>query len=559
MMQEIKQLPKKLIAKIAAGQVVERPASVVKELVENSIDAGAKNILIELEQAGKKKIILTDDGFGMNPKNLNKCFLHHTTSKIFSETELYSLMSFGFRGEALSSISAVAKIKIETKTENALGGTYIELSDGTVTDSGSVGMPKGTRITVSGLFSGIPARKKFLKSDSTEYSHILRVLSQLALAHTNVSFTLIHNKKSVFKLPQPQSTLERSQILLSDHISSNLLPLKINAAHFSLKGFIGKPQIATPSKMRQFLFVNGRPVQNSLVSKRIKEVYGTLIEPRSNPAFVLFLTLAPDLIDVNIDPQKTQVKFLILKEILSQLEIVVKHTLEKANLTVSKEAGNGFYEEFVMDKGIASSIKTTTQGWNINQVELLKDTEILQVNNVYLFVPTKRGILIVDQHAAHERILYQEFLEVFNSKRSEILKLSKAVPIKLMDSEYLVLEENKKVFEELGFKFNLEKKLVIQIPKLFETKNIQKLIQEMVHDIIYMEKPKELDVGTHRTLAYLACRSAVKAGDRLTPKERRRLIEKLQKTETKYTCPHGRPVEVELDIKYLDKLFKRTK
>jgi len=558
-MLEIKPLPKELIAKIAAGQVVERPASVVKELLENALDAGAGHITVELQQAGKKKIIITDDGCGMTFKNLKQCCLHHTTSKISSETDLYSLTSFGFRGEALSSITAVAKVRVETKTKDALGGNYIEFVGGKVTSSGAVGMPQGTRISVSGLFSNIPARKKFLKSDTTEYGHVITIISQLALAHTQVAFTLIHNKKVIFNIPARQSILERVGILFSNHIASNVLPIQINAAHFTVHGFIGRPQTATPSKARQFLFVNGRPVQNSIFSKRIKEVFGTLIEPRGNPTFILFFELAPNLVDVNINPQKTQVKFVILKEIISELEQAVKATLESANLTFTKKVGNGFYEEFMMDAGIASSIKSTTQGWNINEVELLSDSEILQVNNVYLFVPTKRGILIVDQHAAHERILYQEYLEIFNSKRSQTLPLTKAVPIQLMETEFLVLKEHLQTFTELGFLFNLDKKVVIQIPKLFITKNIAKLLQEMVHDIIHMEKPKELDVGTHRTLAYLACRTAVKAGDRLTPQERKRLVEKLQATDSKYTCPHGRPVEVELDLKYLDKLFKRIK
>lgn len=566
----IKKLPQSVITQIAAGQVVERPASVVKELIENSLDAGAKHIIIELESAGKKKIIVTDDGSGMSEEDIQNCFLHHTTSKVFSNDDLLAIATFGFRGEALSSIVSIATVKIESKPESELAGKFIEIVKGTVKKVGSVGMPTGTRITVSGLFSAHPARKKFLKSDATELSYILQTVTVLALAHPAIAFTVIHNKKVVFELPLNETILERATQLLSQHVVDNLLPISIQSDHFNATGFLGKPQIAVQSSVRQFVFVNGRSVYSKEISQKLKEVFSTLLEPRSYPTFMLYISVAAELVDVNVDPQKTRVKFLIEKELLQNITESSVQVLEQANLTYAQRGSNGFYEEYSMDPGIARVVRSSGDGWNIKDAELLEDTEILQVHNVYLVAQTKRGMLIIDQHAAHERILYQEFLENFKSNRGEVEMLHKPISFELPFAEGEFLKEQIEVFEKLGFKIleSLETSEshrglcgfeVTQIPKVFVTRNIKKLIQELLHDCIENTGFKDLDVGTHRTLAYLACRTAIKAGEKLTQKERKRLIEKLLTTEGKYTCPHGRPVEVELDIKYLDQMFKRVK
>ncbi len=569
-MNKIQKLPQAMISQIAAGQVVERPASVIKELIENSLDAQAQHINIELESAGKKKIVVTDNGVGMSKVDLQNCFLHHTTNKVFVLEDLLAITTFGFRGEALSSIVAVADVRIESKPETELSGKFVELEKGKVVRDGSLGMPTGTRITISGLFSRFPARKKFLKSDVAEFSHILQVVTALSLAHTKVAFTLVHNKKVVFELPVNETILERATQLLSQQVVDNLLPITINSDHFQVTGFLGKPQIAVQSKLRQFVFVNGRSVYSKEISQRLKEVFATLLEPRSYPAFLLYVQLAPELVDVNVDPQKTRVKFLIENEILKNLESNSLQVLENANLTYAQRGSNGFYEEYSMDPGIARVVRNGSNGWNIKDAELVEDTEVLQVHNLYLVAQTKRGMLIVDQHAAHERILYQEFLENFQNKRSEVITLVTPVFLKFPVAESEFLKEQLEVFSKLGFKIlekfdEKESKLgqcnftVTQIPKVFITRNIKKLIQELLHDCIENTEPKNLDVGTHRTLAYLACRTAIKAGEKLTQKERKRLIEKLLKTEGHYTCPHGRPVEVELDIKYLDQMFKRIK
>lgn len=581
-MAQIKKLSADLIAKIAAGQVVERPASIVKELIENSLDAKAKHITVELELAGKKRLCITDDGLGMSSEDLHLCYLHHTTSKLFEVTDLFAINSFGFRGEALSSIAAVAQIKIESKQKDDLAGNYIEIYQGTVSKFGTVGMPTGTRVVVSGLFAQIPARKKFLKSDATELTHILQTVTQLALANPKISFTMIHNKKTILELPENQSLLERSAQLLSDYVTHNLLPISIKAAHFQLIGYVGKPQIGTRSLIRQFLFVNDRSVQSKAVSHVMKEVFSSLLEPRSYPAFIFNLQLSPDLVDVNVDPKKSKVKFLIESELLRELKTTVTQVLNTANLTYSQRGKNGFYEEFIMDPGIAEVVRNQSEGWNIKDAELLEDADILQVHNLYLVAPTKNGILIIDQHAAHERILYQEFLQLFKKKRKETLLIEKEVMIELPLIEAEVLQAQLGTFQKMGFTISVSESArnssmifkVSAIPAVFKTRDIKKLIQELLHSLISQNDQEEmdlelmnleisdaqrLDVGTHRTLAYLACRTAIKAGEKLTQKERKRLIEKLQETEGKYTCPHGRPVEVELDLRYLDQLFKRVK
>jgi DNA mismatch repair protein MutL len=563
-MAKIKTLSSDIVSKIAAGQVVERPASVIKELVENSLDAGATRIVVDLVSAGKKKISVFDNGHGMSKDDLLKSFLPHTTSKISSADDLVEIRSFGFRGEALSSMVSVAKTRIESKIKGQLSGNYVEIFKENLHDSGIVGMSFGTTVTVINLFSNTPARKKFLKTDSTEMADNIKILTNIAIAHHNVGFKLVHNKKTILDLPENHNLQERIESLLGSHITENLLPLKISDDHFELTGFVGKPQISTSSKSRQFLFVNGRPVKNKLFSNIIKEVFSTLLEPRAHPAFLLFINLEPNLIDVNVTPQKTEVKFVIEKEIKEALKIGVKNVLEKADLTYKNKGGyQKYYEEFGMDFGTAQVLRSKTDGWSVKDVELEKGSEVLQVHNLYLVTQTKNGLLIVDQHAAHERILYEEYLAAFKTekKKNNTTQLKKTVKLELPIEESIELKNRLSDFEELGFKIKEIKNSfeVFSIPTIFKTRNITKLITEVLHDSLEFGDKKEIDVATHRTIAYLACRTAIKAGDKLTPKERKRLIEKIFETKTKYTCPHGRPVEVELDLKSLNMMFKRFK
>lgn len=564
-MPKIKTLSSEIVTKIAAGQVVERPASVIKELLENSLDAGATKISVDLIASGKKKITVFDNGCGMEESDLKKSFLPHTTSKISTTDDLIEIKTFGFRGEALSSMAAVARTRIESRIESNIAGQFVEVVNGDIRDSGTIGMSCGTTITVHNLFSSTPARKKFLKADATEMSHNIKVITDAALASPSIGFKLTHNKKVIIDLSENHSMKERMESLLGSHLTENFLPIEKNSDHFQLTGFVGKPQIGTSSKSRQFLFVNGRSVNNKLFSNIIKEVFSTLLEPRAYPAFILFIKLEPNLIDVNITPQKTEVKFVIEKEIRETLKAGIQEVLEQADLTYKNKVGyQKYYEEYGMDFGTAQVLRSVTNGWSVKDVEIEKGAEVLQVHNLYLVTQTKNGLLIVDQHAAHERILYEEYLDAFKKvkNKKQITKLKKKVRLDLPVKEAIELKHKLPEFKAMGFgikKVNEKAFEVALVPSIFGSRNIGKLITEVLNDSLEFGATKNIDIATHRTVAYLACRTAIKAGDKLTPKERERLIEKIFETDTKYTCPHGRPVEVELDLNSLGKMFKRIK
>lgn len=566
-MGKIKELQSSVIAKIAAGEVAERPASVVKELVENALDAEAQHIGIVLEEGGMKKIQVTDDGVGMEEDDLELCVKPHTTSKIETEDDLLQIGTMGFRGEALASICAVSNVSIASRCKPARPGIQdsgfkITVTNGKTESPSPLGMPIGTRVTVENLFGNIPARKEFLKQPRTEWQHVLQIVTAIALDRTDVSFKLTHNDKTVFTIPNKQSHKERFALLLGKDIEKHLIPITGEGIH----GGIGKPQIASRNNQRQYLFVNNRPVKNIKALKALKEAYGTLLEPKSEPTFVLFLEVPKDSVDVNIHPRKETVRFMQESTILEKIHDTVKEALGNTDVTYrmgdhSLTLNDPGPERVNMDRGLASLLKEGAVAWDPRAVSISPDADILQLHHLYLITQSKNGILIVDQHAAHERILYEQFKEKFESRKSKIESdvLKKALPLYLGPREREIIAEELEKFVQLGFDMEIQRDAILlkAVPLLYKDRNPVELIVSVLDDLMSEDVLPDTDHKAHATLSYLACRSAIKSGDQLTLEQRRELITKLLDTKTHYTCPHGRPTHIEITLSEFDKMFKR--
>ena len=594
-MKKIFPLPQNVISKIAAGEVIERPVYAVKELIENSLDAGADTITILVEESGLRKIAVIDNGEGMSLEDVKECFKPHSTSKISSEEELSHIHTLGFRGEALSSIASISRLIIKSKRAEDTTGTQIELHEGKIEKISPIGMPHGTEIVIEGLFGPVPARKKFLKSSRTEFRHTIELIISVALSYPNVHFSLSHNGKMIFDLPKPTPTLpyqggskrssppekgeleevfERINMLLGRDIFSNLLPVSYEDSYIKISGFLGKPQIAKGIASKQYIYINNRKVTNKQIAFAVKEAYGTLLQSGKYPVFLLFVSLPFEAVDVNVHPRKEEVRFINNQLIAEAVHGAVAKTLTENNLTFNNYWKHDLFPDEYSLKDAPLSLPNTHSyagrilkedkfPWSLQTIiEVSPTTDIIQLHNLYLALPTQHGMLLVDQHAAHERILYEQLLESFKDKKKELAlyKFSKPHVFELDFVESELLQENVAFFAEMGFAiehFKANSFLLHALPLLLHDRNAKQLISEMLENISQEKKAKDLDEISRKTIAYIACRGAVKRGDKLTKKQARDLLEKLEQTSNNATCPHGRPVKVEISLDKLHKLFKR--
>lgn len=561
----IKHLPADVVAKIAAGEVVERPAYAVKELIENAIDAGATYITIDIENSGLKKIAVFDNGNGMARADLALSFLPHTTSKISDMEDLAKVQSFGFRGEALHSIAAISRLVLQSRARDQAAGNEIFIEGGKVSLIKKMGMPVGSSVFVYDLFFNTPVRKKFLKSPQSEMRLILEIVVNAALAYPGIGFKLMHNGKKMVDVPREQSLEQRMSSLLGSSLTQDVLPISLMENDIHLHGFISKP-LAITAGNKGFLFVNKRPVQYQLISTLIKQAYGTLLEPRTFPFFVLFLEVPHQFVDVNIHPRKEQIHLANEQTVTEFVHKAVKSTLETNNLTYRYERPSGG-ADVLRDGGVggthtyaAELLRDTIEPWGKESASA--SNEVLQLHNLYLVVQTKKGALLVDQHAAHERILYEQFLEEFERQKDKraVYTLPKAVTFdtSLLDAE--TIREYLPDLQVFGFdieEFGPHSFKINAVPVLFQDRNVIELLMEVVHDLQEGIGLKNVDMRSHRMLSYLACRTAIKSGDKLTEEQARDLIEKLNETRTQYTCPHGRPVKAEISLRELEKMFRR--
>lgn len=560
-MGNIKQLTSEVIAIIAAGEVAERPSQILKELIENSLDAYSKNIEIRLENSGLDLISITDEGVGMSESDLKKCFLKHNTSKISSKEDLERVVSFGFRGEALSSIAGVSKLQIQSRPDSQDSGYKVILENGELIEESPLGMPVGTTIRVEQLFAGVPARKKFLKNSALELRKVLEVVTEFALINHTVSFMLFNNGKNLLHTGLGKSNLsQRIKYLLGSRISDQLISLELSLDKIKVSGLISKPQLSRKNKSKQFLFINGRPVSDSKISKIIKKTYGPLLEPQAYPIFVLNIELEPDQLDVNIHPHKRKVSFLNIGEILFCVQSSIETALQENDLTYQFKQSSRQELTLRDRQTIAHTrdlLKEKTNLFNVKERPI--EEEIIQIDNTYLIYPSPQGMVLVDQHAAHERILFEQFREEFlnSDKNSTLLKKKVIIDLSILDLQKV--KDLELFLSKMGFKIEVGQVEIYltHVPQLMLKHDYLSLLSEIIDSYEIGFNEGLIDSQTIRVLNFLACRNALMAGEYLTMVERKNLIEKLDNTSGAYTCPHGRPVRVVMSVYELEKIFLR--
>jgi DNA mismatch repair protein MutL len=582
------------VNQIAAGEVVERPASVVKELVENAIDAGARTIRIELSSSEKAimSIRVTDDGHGMSAADALLAFTPHATSKITTIEDLSYIHTLGFRGEALASIAAVAKVTLVSKPRKsgAVAGTRIVITGGVLTENTETGAPEGTSILVEDLFFNTPARKKFLKSKNTEGAHIHAIMEGLCLSHPEISFRLFTNKSQQLVTDGTNRSLDTIARLFGSETAGALIPVESTLPFIAIDGYISRPSLSRKDNARIYVSVNGRYISSILVSNALKEGYATLLPKDRFPVAFLDLEINATLVDVNVHPTKKQVRFTREKEIAGAIREAVNTALLKQDLIPDAQAP----VRPVKQEPALNEKKDLAQGYNfavpgpagvsepthadsaisdrrLRQTELvtgltpvpskLPPMELIgQFGGIYILATTPPGeLILIDQHAAHERILYEQVAERAGVEhRSQELIVPAIIHRSPRDAAVLqelipALENEGVIIEEFGSGAFLVRAIPVVLGKLEGAT----VIDDLVSDLVSAE-PSRTVSDREKITRIIACRGAIKAGTVCTQEQCQRIINQLRLTRSPFTCPHGRPTMIRFSRAKLDEIFKRT-
>lgn len=587
----IKILPDNLVNQIAAGEVVERPASVVKELTENSIDAGSTDIIIEIKDAGKTLIKVTDNGFGMSKEDLELALKRHATSKLSEEKDLWNIHTMGFRGEAVPSISSVSQFTIRSKTKDDLAGTEINCDGGEIIKMSEVGMNVGTCVEVRSLFFNTPARQKYLKQDSTEIGHITALLNTIALAHPEISFKLIHNDKVIFDLAKTTDLISRVADIFGKATSDAMLPIFYGGSDFQFDGFIGKPLLSRSTTQHQYFFVNKRPIQHFLLANTIREAFHSMLMENKKPVFIININIDPSLVDVNVHPRKLEVRFADQQALIRTMYNATKSALEKNDLTpmaftessrymadsfpknITREPSQNYSQHYSIPKNSQSTAQEAlsfTKNFlqerdsqplqNSSRDEGNSLKSISQISNSYIVAESNEGLVLIDQHAAHERVRYEELMDQFENENKSIQPLLVPAQMEFTDQEARLIEENIGIFTVLGFDiqpFGGRTFIINAVPSFLSKEDIDGVIKGVLDDIVNEKNPTKFQGNTEAVINYMACRSAIKFGQKLSLLEMQSLIMQMEKLKRPYTCPHGRPTMIKLTLSELERMFGR--
>lgn len=599
----IKTLPSDVVDKIAAGEVVERPASIVKELLENSLDAGADKIIIEVKGGGKRLIRVVDDGEGINKEDLPLVFHRYATSKIKEAEDLEKITSLGFRGEAIPSIAAVSKMKLFTKTKGSLIGYQISSIGGKEEPEREFGCPEGTEVCVEDLFFNTPARRKFLKSNSTEMDHISKLVESIAFSFYWIAFRLIGETKDIINIPKGRNLTERLISLYGNQMFTNLKELKFSNNFLTIEGFTSKPSFTYSNRNRQLIFVNKRLIRSRLISHAIYSAYANIIPPKRHPAAFLFITINPSLIDVNVHPTKSEIRFTNEQGIHSLLVEIIRKSFKEGEFLSSaeykaepvspisvgergerikesiadyfskqdstldfKDNRKRFFTKDIDRVDLSKSKKFVYSNLKKEKEDLLLDIEIqplVQMGGKFILAQKEKNLIVIDQHAAAERIVYEQFKEEIVKKAVSIQGLLIPFTIELSSSQSLTVKENISYLNKIGFKiedFGPNTFIVKGIPAVLGDQNNRQIIQDVLDGLLELgTTKKEITVSDNITdqIIKIACHTAIRAKDYMRIEEMERLIKDLKGTKNPFTCPHGRPTMIEITEEELDKRFKR--
>ncbi len=566
-MGNVHRLDEGLIAKIAAGEVIERPYSVIKELVENSIDAGARSVTIEVEEGGRRRITVIDDGSGMTFDDARLSLERHATSKIASNEDLFRIQTLGFRGEALPSIAAVSFMTLETRADEV--GVRIEIEGGKIVKQGTSSIPKGTRITVSNLFFNTPARLKFLKSRETEFFHSASWVETIALARPDIGFLLSHNGKIELRSTVGQDPRQRIGAVLGADVAEFMRPVSGKRGPLAVTGFVSDHRASSTAAKSLFFFVNGRPVRDRTLQHAVLAAYENFLMKHRYPWVALSLEIPPDLVDVNVHPTKSEVKFangslvheLVREAVREALggaparrEVVSDFRAASAGPSPSQlELRSEDSRRFPASEEIAAAKENET-------TSLLALSIIGQAHGTYLLCETDDKLVLIDQHAAHERIGFEKLkgqLEAGGIERQHLL-IPQNFDLRPSQGEVLkkYLHDLERVGLEIEF-FGGNTFILRSFPTLLEGADKIALIEELIESLASVEKLTPLEERLHEVLERMACHRQVRAGDRLANEEIASLIDQLEKNRTPLQCPHGRPSVLEVPFSEIEKWFKR--
>ena len=579
-MKLILSLPEDLRNKISAGEVIERPASVVKELLENCIDAGATEITVVVEKGGHQLIQVRDNGHGITADGLAQAFLRYTTSKISKVDDLFKIRTLGFRGEALASIASVSEINVSSSVDES-AGYQMDLVNG-VTDAIKAAPPiGGTEITVRNLFYNTPARKKFLKSATTEFRQIVKMLRRFGLEFPEVSFQLMHNDKTILNLT-PENLEERIIALTDPSYRDQLLPVNMIKGDYNISGFVGTLNLVRGRPGEQYLFVNRRFIQNRLLNSAVYAAYESLVKRGEYPFSLLNLVLPPDQLDVNVHPRKIEVRFTDEWRIYHVVKSAVREALASILATIpSFEQHVGqmvtFGKEIDPNQRQEplwfTPAKQSESGADLQRAKeyvsnladqkeeatAIEGSIMWQVHDKYIISQINSGLVIIDQHVAHERVLFEDALLAFDSTPLSAQTLLFSEILEFSTDEYSVLLDILPYLEKLGFRMkeNGQNKILLEaIPSDMGWGNENSVIRDIIdHYVANREKSSSY---VENLAASFACHAAVKAGDSLTIEEMQVLVNRLFATKHPYYCPHGRPIIVQLSLEELDQRFERT-
>lgn len=561
-MSKINILPIYLRNKIAAGEVIERPASVVKELIENSIDADATEIKVDIFYGGKRLIKVSDNGVGMQKEDALLCFERYATSKLHKEEDLSNIQTMGFRGEALSSIASVSKVRLMTGTRDLIG-VYIELYGGEVKEIRDF-LSIGTTIEVQDLFFNTPARKKFLKSTSTELFHIIDIVTREALSHPEIGFKLTSDNHETMDLSLSSGIKERLMQVYGEEFLSSLLEITNKIEGIALHAYVSKIDNFRKTRSHQFIFINRRPVKEPSISSAIYRGFEGILPREKHPVFFLFLNIDPAKIDVNVHPTKREVRF-------ENREIVYRFVLESIREAIKKQRRE-FIESFIIPpfpdkntlaaqfKGIPSipDLRTDSETSAISEnIELTYRPELphLYLGETFIAMGGKGGLTLIDHHAAHERILFEKFIKGINLNSTRLLFPKH---IKLSPKEYQIILENLQVLADFGIDtddFGHNTVIVRSLPNDLKNSDIEGILSDIASCIVEGTAP---DKSLKESIAArIACHSSIRGKEILTQEELSRLISDLEHTENPDQCPHGRPTRIFFSLDDLKKMFKR--
>ena len=591
-----------LANKIAAGEVVEKTMNVVKELVENSIDAKSNEIKIELIDSGIKEIIVTDNGIGMDKEDAILAFSRHATSKLKTLEDLFYINSLGFRGEALPSIAAVSNVNL--KTSNGEFGTEVEIDGGTIKEVKSSDLKKGTKIIVKNLFYNTPVRLKYLKSPYTELANIVDYVNKMALSFPNVRFLLVNNEKILLNTDGKGNLLKVISNIYGIDLAKKMIPIVGENEDYEITGYVSYPECARTTKNNIIILINGRAIKNSEILKVIIDTYHTYIPESKYPIVILNINVDPILIDVNIHPTKMDIKFSKIDTLKDLINTTIKNKLEsinlipeiKSNLSIHNYHDDSFQKqnlnaninednidnkqsennllEYPLDIDSTYNIndndinisKLSKNQQNMNYLETKNENRIKKmypvgvVHATYIIAENEDGMFIIDQHAAAERINYEKYLEKLGSNDNTNIELLVPIKLEFSNKDFIILKENMYILLNMGFvaeEFGINTVLIRNHPYWLPNYAIEESIRKII-DIVILTENFDKYKFIEKVAATLACKLSIKANDRITINDMEDLLERLRNTKNPFTCPHGRPTIITYSNYELEKLFKRV-